>query len=65
VLSSLHFVCVDVFVLLCVCSHSLSYSKFDCDHLCKVETPNLWRFLVNEFDIRKTYVALKFDLWIT
>jgi hypothetical protein len=27
--------------------------------------PNLWRYLTDGFDIRKTYVALKCDLWIT
>jgi hypothetical protein len=41
--------CVAAIVLLCVCSHSLSYSRFDCDHLSKavrdsklVEIPHKW-----------------------
>jgi hypothetical protein len=66
-LSSLHLcVCVATIVLLYVCYHSLPYSKFDCDHLCKaVRDSKLVEIPHKRFDIRKTYVALKFDLWIT
>jgi hypothetical protein len=52
--------CVAAIVLLCVCSHSLPYFRFDCDNLSKaVRDSKLLRFLTNGFDIRKTYVALK------
>jgi hypothetical protein len=60
------FVCVAVIVLLCMCFNpSLTLSLIVIICVRPWETPNLWRFLTNMFDVRKTYVALKFDLWIT
>jgi hypothetical protein len=65
---ALLFACVRVVVALCTCVrlYSPPYSGFDCNHLCKA-----WGTLICEdssqrdIDIRKTIVALKFDLWIT
>jgi hypothetical protein len=52
-------------VLVCV-FYSPPYSKFGCNHLCKVgETLICWDFSQQDIDIRKTSVALKFDIWIT
>jgi hypothetical protein len=61
-------VCVHDVVALCscVCFYSLLYSDFDCNHLCKAwETPICGDSSQHDIDIRKTTVALKFDLWIT
>jgi hypothetical protein len=51
--------------LVCVLTPSLTLSLIVIIYVKPWETPNLWRFLTNGFDIRNTYVALKFDLWIT
>jgi hypothetical protein len=64
-LSSL-LVCVVVALCSCVLIYSPPYSRFDCNHLCKAwGTPICGESWQRDIDIRKTTVALKFDLWIT
>jgi hypothetical protein len=65
---ALFFACVCVVVALCSCVllYSHPYSRFDCNHLCKAwGTPICGDSSQRDIDIRKTTVALKFDLWIT
>jgi hypothetical protein len=61
------FVCVllQLCSYVCILTPSLTLSLIVIICVRPWETPNLWRFLTNGFDIRKTYVAPKFDLWIT
>jgi hypothetical protein len=65
-LSSLHF-CVGCYdsALVCVLTPSLTLCLIVIICVRPWKTLNLWRFLTNRFDIRKTYVTLKFDIWIT
>jgi hypothetical protein len=65
---ALFFTFVRVVAVLCSCVrlYSVPYSGFDCDDLYKVwETPICGDYSQRDIDIRKTIMALMFDLWIT